>query len=689
MISNFDTKRGLSLTQVKVKASISDDEASSLVDKLIRPYGHQSERLAQEQLWLRCLSYFYGKQHFIQDGIHLREPSNLPEHRVLYKANKVLGNILRAVAKINTLSWEGSVAPVSDDAMDMYRAQLSDKILAHIQDVSGHHHSRTMALVWAAVCGSGFTQIDWDPDRGDPDRFYLDNHKSKRVVALLSPEERRQKEKEGLFEDRAPGEIIESVVSPFAIFHDWASREAGVRGCRWMATVSYTSPEEAAERFGIDVKDVEREEPRLGPLFYEDAIAFMSTGRGGLNPSIPTPREKYQERCRIVNYFERPTPSTKGKGRHITKVGQLVVRNGENHFRATKHFALPFVKWDWIPAPGRFWGIGLGEQLINPQYNYNKARATLIEFQNVYGHPPTFVPEGSGIATGTLTTAPGAVYPYNPAAGPIVFGKSPQLPKEVAENAMLCSADMQEISANTDPDASKLPAQIRSGAGLRAMMEEKHLVLHPVAEAAIMAEKRASRMMLGLAKVNYSEQRVLRYQGNNGQWIVKHFAATDINDDLRLTMDPSRFQSIAQLQAELLDLVQVGALNPAADPEDKAAVRDATHFNIGRDVLAEQQREAMNQDEEIERVTMDPTKFAQGLPTNPWDDHAEHARALRKFLRSDRAKQIDPFSLQVLVQHWMQHTEIVQKTTMANMQAMAQMRGGAGQKGQASQPSAI
>jgi hypothetical protein len=688
MISNDDTKRGSALTRIKVKPTLKDEEALGLIDKLVRPFGHQSERIAQEQLWLRCIAYFYGKQHFIQDGVSLREPTNMPEHRVLYKANKMLGNILRAVAKINTLSWEGSVAPVSDDAMDMYRAQLSDKILEHVQDVSGHHHARTMALLWAAVCGSGFTKIVWDPDKGDPDRFYLEDGKSKAVASFLSPGERQDKERKGLFEDRAPGEIAESVESPFSVFHDWSSREQGVEGCRWMASVSFISLEDAAERFGMDVKDIEREEPRLGPLFYEDAIAFMSTGRGGLNPSIPTPREKYQERCRIVDYFERPGRLTKGRGRHITTVGQRVIRNGENHFRATK-FALPWVKWDWVPAPGRFWGIGLAEQLLNPQHNYNKARSTLIEFQNVYGHPPTFVPEGSGISTGVLTTAPGAVYNYNPAAGPIVFGKSPQLPKEVADNAALCSMDMQEISANTDPDASKLPAQIRSGAGLRAMMEEKHLVLHPVAEASIGAEKRASKIMLALAKINYSDQRVLRYQGNNGQWIVKHFSSIDINDDLRMTMDPARFQSMAQLQAEVMDLVQVGAINPGLDPEDKAAVRDAVHFNIGRDVLAEQAREAMNQDEEIEKVLIDPTKFTSGLPVNPWDDHAEHARSLRKFLRSDRRKQIDPFSLQVLVQHWMQHTQIVQQTVEANMKAAAMMRGGSGAKGQASQPSPI
>ena len=668
------------------RGQLTDAQAYELLVHLVDPHGHQSERVAQEQLWLRTLAYFAGKQHFIQDGIQLREPINVPEHRVMYKTNLMQPAIVRAVSKIMTLGFDFTAAPVSDSPRDRYAAKFSERALEHLHHTTDHDYTRMMVLQWAAICGSGFTFVAWDPEAGDPDRYYLEDMHSRKVQLGLSDPEKREKEIKGLFVDYPPGEVTEKTESPFTVYHDWSSRDQGVKGCKFMAVVSYLDVDTVAELYDMDPNDVPREEARLGPIFYEEAIAFMSTGIGGLNPSIPTPREKYQERARVTQYFERPNRANSFQGRHIVTVGGIVVRNQQNYYRATG-YPIPIVKWDWIHMPGRFWGIGLGEQLTSPQFQLNKARATLMEFQNIYGHPALFVPEGSGLPTGQFTIAPGAVYSYNPAAGKIETGPTPQLPREVAENAMMCEADIQKISANVDPDVSKLPAQIRSGAGLKAMMEEKHLALTPVALSAIKSERDTGKMMLALARINYTTTRTLRYVGDNGHWTVKEYLGADLNSDLRIVTEPIRFQSAAQIQAETLDMVESGLLDVMNNPEHRASALRSVHFKTGRDVMAEMVVEEQNQDREIEEVLADPARFiVQGLPINQWDDHPSHERTLRRFMRSDRWRQTDKISQAIIARHWAEHMQQIQMAQQRALEAQNAAKGTPGQKGQPSRP---
>jgi hypothetical protein len=669
--------------------NLSDDEALQLIDGCVNPNGFLPERTAQEESMLRSMAFFMGKQHFVQDGMLLRRPRSGSKHRVYYKANKILPAVVKAVSKIAQAGSTIMPAPSSDSPQALLKADLGKRIVEQAMKQAHHDRHRLIALMWAAICGTGFTKFSWDPDRGVRERFYFDSDGGggRRLAQNLSPQQRRSYEEAGQFVDYAPGDIDAAALSPFAVFEDPNARDGGVEKARWMAHVQYLDREVAAETYEMDIEDVPVTADNIGSQVYEDAIAFMSTALGGRAFASNPSNKARRDRVRVVELYWRPSKKYPN-GLKLVSVGGVIPKDGNrsNPFATLRNpeLHLPFVKWDWVPCPGRWWGIGLAEQLTSSQFQYNKARSTMTEFQNVFGQPITFVPENSNIPTGNMPLEPGAIYGYNPAAGRIVPGPSPNLPKEVFANAEIAAREIQELSADSDPDTSKLPGQIRSGEGIRLMQEEKNQVLHPVVEGRQAAEERSSRFFLELGRKYYTEARMLRYRGEGGSWVVKMFTSADLSQDIEFVPDPNSLMSLVARNAEILDMVQVGVLAPQSDPNDRAAVFKSLKFNVGRDTINEKTEEAENQWSEIEQMYADPFTPVQ---VNSWDDHEAHERELRRHLRSDRFKRANRNVQEALVNHWTQHRQLYEQAIQANMQALAQTKGSAGVKGTASQPS--
>jgi hypothetical protein len=57
--------------------------------------------------------------------------------------------------------------------------------------------------MWAAICGSGFYRVHFDPSAGEPDRFYFRSRTDKVLIPpdILNSAERNSLERELLFED--------------------------------------------------------------------------------------------------------------------------------------------------------------------------------------------------------------------------------------------------------------------------------------------------------------------------------------------------------------------------------------------------------------------------------------------------------------------------------------------------------
>jgi hypothetical protein len=663
-----------------------------------------NHRRPLEQEWIRSVAFLHGKQHFVYDNGRLRNP-NLPPHKVLYKANLIRGALTRAVATVmaNRVTFQSPARDWSKASRD--RSIVSTKLFDHLRKTLRWQSRMKGALNWAGTCGSGFIELYWDPNGGSPERIYIQDKINKRAQLGLTPEEQKQKEEEGLFEDETPGEIRADGVPPFQHQWDWSAREEGIDGCSWIGRKQLIDIEILEEVFGhAKTKDIKPMEPDSEGTYFEELLAFMASSFSQPITGFVTPREKRQHQTIYSQIYEKPMAKNGYRGRYIAAAGDTLLMNNDNpYLKCEKDFpgmCLPVLKVDWQIKPGSYIGQGLVPELISAQFQYNKARATVIEAQNIFGHPAMFVPKNSDIPTGMLSIEPGMVYEYNTNTGaqkPIELGPVPNLPKEVTENAAQALREIQMISSQSDPDSSKLPGQIRGAPAMELMIEEKNKLLLPIAEEVVEVTQQAGRRMLTLAKHFYSPQQKVKYVGEDNVQRVLAFESADIQTDLEVVGEPEYFQSAAASRAKVLEYVQTGVLDPINNPEDKESVLKVLAFGRADEAIAERLMDEDNQEREIQEMHADPDKYVRpsranpneqvpDYPIQPFDDDQVHIRSTIRHMKTDTFRKADPKAKVLIQNHLQDHQERYQAQVERQMQMQAMQRGGPGEKGQASQP---
>ena len=668
---------------------LSDSNALDLVNRRIDPDKTTAERLAEESSDLANMAFYFGKQHFIQQGATLIQPE-MPKHRVFYKANKVIGAAQRAVSKIMSVRGKPHVMPERLDRSGLQAAKVSKRVLeSHLLSVAKFRAIKRRAYLWAATTGTSWIKTYWDPDRGDVNRWYLDDDRQA-AVRVFTKDEARAREDAGLYEDIRLGEVALGVVSKFQAHYDGDARDS-MDDCEWFAQEQFVSRERVIAMFGTKYRDVASGGRNWQSYQFHEAIAFMQTGFQNSAGARSSTRDQ-DDIIRVVEMWERPSPLNKNKGRRVIIVGDAVHTNGENPYAWSKHpsLHLPFVKCDWWPMPGKFTGISLVEQLRSPQFQYNKSRGIQIEVQNVFGQPTTFVEKGGSIPEGAWTLEPGAVYGIAKTEMKPFHAPPPQLPKEISENSTRTMNDFNTISADASPGMEGMPSAIRAAGMLRMMLEEKNAVLSPTAEGSLEADESIGRNLLALAQHYYTEERTLKYVGEDGDYMVQAFHGADLVADLRIIGKPDMTFSDAPAREELKELIGMGGLDPLNNPDDKALMFRALELDSTDELMKRKMRGELTQENENRRMIEHTVEYATagGYPVKEYDNHQEHMRVLQDFMQTREFEELDPATGALIEQHWKQHQTWMQLLLM-QAQAMTQPKptqGAPSKPGKASPP---
>jgi len=664
--------------------SSSAQNSAELIRLRVDPHGRRPERIHMEEGWLRNIGFFSNKQDFyIDEGRIYETLSQVPEHRVVYRANMTRAAVARAVSKILNVHPQFRAVPAAGDARSRNIAEVSERLFQHIRDVTEWDQKKlVMGTMWAAICGSGFYRTIFDTEAGPKQRFYIGSNGIPVNQLNLDKQTQTQMDRDGLFKEFAQGDVTIRVENPFGVFHDWSARDDGVAGCRWMATRHWMDCATVAEWLGVDESDIRPDDGQMGLTNYEEAIAFF--GPGWFDPHYwRTPDEKRGHRTMVVDMWQRPSRSYP-KGRRIIYAGGRVWVDGANPYVGERSSIchLPFVKQDWIPHPGRFWGASLVEDLVSPQKSLNEARSCLLEFLRVFGRPATFVGSNSGIDPTKITIEPGGVYVVSEMSKGVTHAPAPNLPPAVAEIGGLVQQDLNVISSSSDIEASRMPAQLRSSEALRTMIQYRDIGLSLSSNEAVRATRDVGRQALALGQLFYDEKRTIKYLGDNGQWTFQDFYGADLVSDLVTIGQPGVLDTVEGQRAELLDAVQAQALDPVNNPDDKAYVLSALHYNTSQQAVDAKLAAQRHQEHEIEAMI----QTGQPQPVMDWQDHSTEARVSVQFMYSARFAQLDPYIGSLIVQHWQQHMVYVQKAMEQQMMMAAQLKGTPGGKGKASQP---
>ena len=665
-----------------------DADTIEMVRMRVMPPNARYERMPWEQQNLINMKFWSGSQRFAMvNGIPREMEEDESEHSVRYRANKCRGAVLRAVAKVQNVNATFRARPTFGDARHRELAYVSEKVLDHQRDVADWQWTQTLSTLWKAICGSSFVKVYWNPDKGDPDRFFYGDASLQTAIpeVMLSRPQVQEYEKNGWFEDVPTGDVATAICSPFAFFHDWTSRDKSIAGCRWVAERHYLDIPVIAEAFGIDESELQPDENIDGLLNYEEAVAFMSSG-SAYPMNWMSPAEKRGKRCMYVEMWERPSRAHK-RGRRIVYAGGKILLNIDNPYAADRSglLHLPYVKDDWVPHPGRFWGASLMEDLTSPQFNLNESRSKLATHMRVFGQAATFVDEMSDIDTDNMTLAPGAVYKI-PNGSRVQAGPAPQLPPEVLQFGSLCEGDLMSCAAQSEIDGAKLPGQMRSGEAVRLMNDERSVTLSIPAMTTVRTARDVGRMLLTLGQMFYDEKRLLRYMGDDNQWEIRYFTGADLTNDLVVIGQPDISDTLQARESKMLDAVAAGAFNPQLDEETRMLILKGLNYHTSDEfftvkILAERQQER-----EIEQIIADPARFMdRPYPVRPWEDHKTEMRVCQRFMYGERFQALPPDTKSAIEMHMQMHEQYL----MLQMQAMAEAAPSTpAPKGQPSQPRA-
>lgn len=672
----------------RIPAEWSDEYALNKVMERVDPKTFHPERQAWEEQCLKDYAYFVGKQHFYQDGVRLTQTVPGSDHSVLYRANLILPAANRAIDKVMKSSASFKVYPENETRQRRKAARVSKRISEHQLEVTDYELAKEEALFDAAICGSGFLQTWFDPDVGDTIREYYDDVNHSNLVTGLSEDEKRRAELEGRYKDVFLGEVAVETVNPFNAFWDWNNRTRYMQNAEWFATCGTIPIEGLVNRYGDVAWDVDEETDLVGTAWYEEALTFLTSGTQAIGTQN-TRKSTRLPRARLIQYWEKPKRTNSYNGRYVAVAGGLVLRNGPSPYAslAREGMHYPVVKVDWWRFRGRFIQLGMVEQLTSTQFQYNKARATVIEHQNVFGHPFMLVPEGWGLPTGKFTIAPGSVHSYKPLGmGKIIFGEPPNLSREVAENKADCVHEVDIISSNHSPD-DKLPGQLRSAPALQAMFTEKNRNLSRPAHDAIRVDREVGRNLLLLGRQNYSGRRTMKYVGPNEETHVQAFRAADICTDLRITGEPSIMESEQLRRAEIMELLQFGVVD-MQDPHQRREVLKSFRFGGNESIIDERLLDEQAAERAIDEIVADPLDWARrgGYPLRPFQDHEVFANVLSSFMKTAEYESLDMISQDLVLKLWDAHVSELGKMAKVMQDMVANTQGTPGQKGTPSAP---
>jgi hypothetical protein len=206
-------------------------------------------------------------------------------------------------------------------------------------------------------------------------------------------------------------------------------------------------------------------------------------------------------------------------------------------------------------------------------------------------------------------------------------------------------------------------------------------------------DRQNGRQFLALARLFYDNERLIAMRGSNGEWSIKSFVAADLRNDIRVIGEPGELETSDQYQNRLLEFLQVGALQPATNPQHAQIVAKAIKFASAEEFITDLTQHEERQEEEIRRMSANWRQYMdQPYPVMPYEDDTAHMRVLeRLFNNLDEWEALSPQVQSVIAVHWQMHQRSMMQKQAQQVQMMVQAKdaavAGNQPKGAASQAS--
>ena len=359
----------------------------------------------------------------------------------------------------------------------------------------------------------------------------------------------------------------------------------------------------------------------------------------------------------VLTYYQRPDGAEPGLV--ATVVGNEIVDGGEWPFPFTDRLNIAVAKVE--PVHGRWWGHTPVSDAVPVQAMLNASWSSIVEHMKLAGNARCWVPMGSVDDIEDLTDTPGEYVEYNPVNGQKPGWEAPPAMPDwwIRQPEMLGEA-MDDILGVHDVSRGAAPAGVESGIALSILSENDDTPVGALAKSLGECWGRATSMILELWEKNVEETRTATIRSNGVPEAVR-WAGKDLlgQTTVVVPLDSVMPRSRAAQAAYAMQLYDRQIIKT---PVELAKVADLPDQD---DLLA-------GIDPDTARAQRENYWLAIGTPrtVDVIDDHQNHLKLHRDFIRSERYEMLDP-QIQVIVrQHAAAHELYAAQQAAQQVQAM-------------------
>ncbi len=474
-----------------------------------------TQRQRYTRVWDMCGLFLQGQQHIRWDK-NLRNFIGTPLGRRQSRVtfNLIINIYRNLLARLSIAYPAISVMPSSPSTEDIMKSEASETLLRYYWHSEDMKGTLTTLLEWLLVAGNAALHTFYDPE-----------------------------------DDK----IHTTVVSPYDLFLEpGATKVAESRFC--------------AIRHVVHRDDLLKAYPDKADIIKKSGEKPQRVFRTFFQSNSGTEGNELKDRLEVFEVY--------------MKTGEMGMLLGTEWLYKSKWPVgkSPISVIQYTKIPGRIWGMGMIEPLLELQTMYNRGRAQVIQNAELMGNPKWLIPKSSGVAKDALSDSrPGEKVVYNANSGPAPSQvAAAPLPSYVLDNIRQLSSEMHDVAGVHSTSLGKRAIGIESGAAIESLSsrDSQQLLVtqHNIEEAV----KDTALCILEMARKFYTKERMIRMMDDTGRVIHKALSNTDLCDDPEIYLEAgSLFRDEKKDRDQrVLEMVKLGLL-------DKSEALKALDYRTG------------------------------------------------------------------------------------------------------------
>ncbi len=616
-----------------------------------------------------------------QEG-RLATERRAPRHRVRMSVNMVHPVIEQFKGLILKTKPQATVMPATNDQEDIDTAKMAEKVIDYHWRVLKMPKMLNYLTSWFLESGSCFTATTWDATAGG-----IQEAVDAQGAPLVNPSTGAPMvDARGRPMRYSLGQVDVALVPPYQVIPDLNAKTW--EEMSWIQR-SYMVPLSEIRRKFDWGQYVHSE-----PLDPHNSIEYQFNRLTAANTSGDfTTLTGTTEWARITETWVRPGSAVAGRlypdGCHIVECQnyghvERIPYEDARGYNPQEDWH-PYTMWSCYYV-GRFWPIGVVDNLWPVQREINRITSNYIEWQRLLGRPKMLLPKGCGISEEQLSAEAGEKLWFNPSAGPPRPLELATFPPAAMQLLDHMHKQIDNVSGQHGPSRGQVPTTIKSGIGVSLLQEQDAVDLGPMMGLFEASIADVGRKILLRVSQYWKVKRLVQISGKNNQIEAFHFSGADLggNVDVQVMAGSGLPKSKAAQQSLVEKLIQLGLYNPMI-PEHRKVLLSILD-------MGESASDKFDTDKDVRRARFENEVMVKAIAVPPvawYEDLESHVGEHIDFMKSDeyRTAEVENpaigamFNLHI-AQHFQVGNDLMGQSPMGPGAGMA---GGMG-AGQAGQP---